>query len=118
MIKKEWGTKRKCVKCGTSFYDMQKDKFTCPKCGKQYSLEQYTAATLKKILKTTSKQPAADADEEAFDEETLLTMEEDLPQENFAGEDGLDILEGEEESDSEDSLKPSYPAYPEDEDNE
>lgn len=117
MTKKEWGTKRKCVKCGTSFYDMCKKEFTCPKCGKQYSLEQYTAATLKKILKSTPKQ--APVDDENLDEETLLTMEEgELPQENFVGEDGLDVLEGEEENDSEDSLKNPYSSYPEDEDNE
>jgi len=116
MTKKEWGTKRKCVKCGTSFYDMQKTEFTCPKCGKQYSLEQYTSATLKKILKSSPKQTTAN--EETLDEEALLTMQGELSQDNFVGEDGLDVLEGEEENDSEGSLQSSYSAYPEDEDNE
>ena len=117
MTKKEWGTKRKCVKCGTSFYDMHKSDFTCPKCGKQYSVEQYTTATLKKILKGSSKQTTTP--EETLDEEALLTMPgEDFPQETFVNEDGLDVLEGEEEADSENSLKNPYTTYPEDEDNE
>ena len=74
-------------------------------------------ATLKKILKSTPKQ--SPVNDENLDEETLLTMEEgELPQENFVGEDGLDVLEGEEETDSEDSLKNPDSSYPEDEDNE
>ena len=31
MAKPEWGLKRKCLKCGTFFYDMNKKSFTCPK---------------------------------------------------------------------------------------
>ena len=34
MVKPEWGTKRGCPKCGTRFYDLQKDDpVTCIKCG-------------------------------------------------------------------------------------
>jgi uncharacterized protein (TIGR02300 family) len=34
MVKPEWGTKRSCPKCGTRFYDLQKDEpVTCIECG-------------------------------------------------------------------------------------
>jgi uncharacterized protein (TIGR02300 family) len=34
MVKPEWGTKRSCPKCGTRFYDLQKDEpVTCINCG-------------------------------------------------------------------------------------
>ena len=34
MVKPEWGTKRACPKCGTRFYDLQKDDpVTCIECG-------------------------------------------------------------------------------------
>ncbi|MCD2322587.1 TIGR02300 family protein [Sphingomonas sp. IC-56] len=33
MVKPEWGTKRACPKCGTRFYDLQKDEpVTCINC--------------------------------------------------------------------------------------
>ena len=34
MVKPEWGTKRICPKCGTRFYDLEKDDpVTCIDCG-------------------------------------------------------------------------------------
>ncbi|RYE51287.1 MAG: TIGR02300 family protein [Hyphomicrobiales bacterium] len=34
MVKPEWGTKRACPKCGTRFYDLEKDNpVTCIECG-------------------------------------------------------------------------------------
>ena len=34
MVKPEWGTKRTCPKCGTRFYDLEKDNpVTCIECG-------------------------------------------------------------------------------------
>lgn len=34
MVKPEWGTKRTCPKCGTRFYDLEKDDpVTCIECG-------------------------------------------------------------------------------------
>ena len=33
MVKPEWGTKRTCPKCGTRFYDLEKDDpVTCVEC--------------------------------------------------------------------------------------
>jgi len=34
VVKPEWGTKRACPKCGTRFYDLEKDHpITCIECG-------------------------------------------------------------------------------------
>jgi len=34
VVKPEWGTKRTCPKCGTRFYDLEKDDpVTCVDCG-------------------------------------------------------------------------------------
>lgn len=34
MVKPEWGTKRTCPKCGTRFYDLEKDNpVSCIECG-------------------------------------------------------------------------------------
>ena len=37
MVKPEWGTKRTCPKCGTRFYDLEKDNpVTCIDCGQAW----------------------------------------------------------------------------------
>ena len=33
MAKPDMGTKRQCQVCGTKFFDMNRDKIVCPKCG-------------------------------------------------------------------------------------
>ena len=33
MAKPEWGAKRTCEKCGSRFYDLNRDPATCPTCG-------------------------------------------------------------------------------------
>ena len=35
----KWGTKRLCQSCQARFYDMKKNPIICPKCGKEYKLE-------------------------------------------------------------------------------
>ncbi len=32
MAQVEWGTKRQCVNCGASFYDLRRDPIVCPRC--------------------------------------------------------------------------------------
>lgn len=78
MTKPEWGLKRKCLKCGAFFYDMRKKKFTCPKCGEEYSLDTYEEAKTKQLLKL-AKKAAPKIDDENLDEEALLQMTEDVP---------------------------------------
>ncbi|ODU20813.1 MAG: TIGR02300 family protein [Sphingomonas sp. SCN 67-18] len=81
MVKPEWGTKRTCPKCGTRFYDLEKDHpVTCIECGNVWEPEP--------ILK--SKQPlpfdAPKKDIEAKKDDSDLV------------DDDLDIDEDEEES--------------------
>lgn len=93
MVKPEWGLKRKCLKCGTFFYDMRKDSFACPKCGEAYSLSTYEDAKTKQLMKL-AKKAAPKIDDENLDEEALLQMTEDVPlNDEEIGSDGLDILE-------------------------
>ena len=65
MVKPEWGTKRTCPKCGTRFYDLEKDDpVTCIECG--------TAWEPDPILK--SKQPLPfDAPKKEVETETADT---------------------------------------------
>lgn len=116
MIKPEWGKKRKCVKCNTLFYDMKKDTFSCPKCGKEYSDEQYTDATIKKILKSGSKNPLPPQD---ILEDDFLSMPDTLSSdEDFTDDIGLDVLEEEEDTDAGEGASKRRSIYPEDEENE
>lgn len=103
MAKSEWGTKRKCLKCGTFFYDMGKKNFICPKCKESYSLSSYEETKTKQLLKMTKSADKSAADEEQLDEETLLKMTEDVPftDEEMAG-DELEILEDDPELTGED----------------
>ena len=88
MAKPEWGTKRKCVGCGTFFYDMRKKEFNCPKCGAEYNAEEFHEAHAKAILKNAKKDvPEKDVDEE----ELIATVVAD---EAFAeAEEAVDVLE-------------------------
>lgn len=57
MVKPEWGTKRTCPKCGTRFYDLQKDNpVVCIDCGNEWVPEP--------ILKTKQPIPVAEVKEE------------------------------------------------------
>ena len=90
MVKPEWGLKRKCLKCGTFFYDMRKKEFSCPKCGAKYTLDSYEEMKAKQLAKL-AKKSAPKLDDEELDEETLLKMTADVPLgEEMIGEDGLD----------------------------
>lgn len=103
MTKPEWGLKRKCLKCGTFFYDMRKEKFTCPKCGEKYQAETYEEAKNKQLMKL-AKKAAPKIDDEDLDEEALLQMTEDVPlsDEDIEGDD-IDILEESEDGESSNS---------------
>lgn len=95
MTKPEWGMKRKCLKCGTFFYDMRKKDFTCPKCGKDYSEETYEEGKTKQLMKL-AKKAAPKIDDENLDEDALLQMTEDVPlADEEIGNDNIDMLEEE-----------------------
>ena len=93
MAKAAWGTKRKCLKCGTFFYDMNKESFSCPKCKDTYTIESYEESKTKQLMKL-AKKSAPRIDDENLDEETLLQMTEDVPlSDDELGPDELEILE-------------------------
>ena len=103
MTKPEWGLKRKCLKCGTFFYDMRKKSFKCPKCGESYSSDTYEEAKNKQLLKL-AKKAAPKIDDENLDENALLQMTEDVPLvDEDIGSDDLDMLEEEETNANENS---------------
>ena len=69
MVKPEWGTKRKCLSCGASFYDMRKKQFVCPKCGAEYDAQALDAAKFEATLKNASNVKAL---EKELDEEDIV----------------------------------------------
>ena len=36
MVKRNWGVKRTCQGCGARFYDLDREKPQCPKCGAEH----------------------------------------------------------------------------------
>jgi len=88
MVKPEWGTKRACPKCGTRFYDLQKDEpVTCINCGFAWEPEP--------ILK--SKQPLP-FEAVKTDGEKPETADSDL------GDEDLDIVADDEEPSADDDV--------------
>ncbi len=86
MVKPEWGTKRTCPKCGTRFYDLNKDEpVTCIECGEQWSPEP--------VLK--SKQPIPFEDDKA-----KKNQEADS---DLGGDDDLEDLDVDDDEDSPDN---------------
>lgn len=81
MAKPEWGTKRRCPKCGERFYDLNHAfPLTCIGCGHQFEPEMVLKSKqpmVEEEVKVVRKAPlvAAEADEELLDEELL---DEDL----------------------------------------
>ena len=91
MAKPEWGLKRKCLKCGAFFYDMNKKSFSCPKCKEDYTLDSYAENKTKQLLKL-AKKAAPKIDDDSLDEEALLQMTEDIPlSDDDIGPDDLEI---------------------------
>lgn len=43
MAKEEWGTKRKCQECSSTFYDFKKENPVCPKCGTTFEKKELIA---------------------------------------------------------------------------
>ncbi|WP_324827155.1 TIGR02300 family protein [Qipengyuania zhejiangensis] len=86
MVKPEWGTKRTCAKCGTRFYDLNKeDPVTCIECGEEWTPEP--------VLK--SKQPIP------FEEEKKKKDEE--ADSDLGGDDDLEDLAVDDDEDSPDN---------------
>ena len=74
----ELGVKRRCVSCGTKFYDFLKFPITCPKCGAEFDPEQLLksrkgrVAIKSAVVEATKKE----TDEDEFQTDPLLAGDE------------------------------------------
>ena len=87
----ELGVKRRCVSCGTKFYDFLKSPITCPKCGAEFDPEQLLksrkgrVATKSAVVETTKKE----TDEDEFQTDPLLAGAEIEADIDAVEDDGL-----------------------------
>ncbi|SDG22238.1 TIGR02300 family protein [Limimonas halophila] len=93
MAKPEWGKKRQCRSCGTKFYDLRRDKPTCPNCGAVFEPEGPASGgrrSRKSQQPAAAPAPAAAAEPEAEAEELEPEAEaagEEEPLEEDTGND-------------------------------
>jgi len=78
MVKPEWGTKRTCPKCGTRFYDLNKDEpVACIECGESWHPEPVLKSK-QPITFEEAKKKDAEADSDlGGDDEDLDVIEDD-----------------------------------------
>lgn len=85
-MKPEWGSKRACCKCNAYFYDLNKPKFQCPKCGAELTQTDYTAKNAKSsdanLKKDVRKKPASFALEDSL-EDLDVAIDGDLEEEDL-----------------------------------
>jgi uncharacterized protein (TIGR02300 family) len=93
MVKPEWGAKRVCHSCGSSFYDLHRDPIKCPKCGAEYDPEA--------ILKSRRARPAAPEEKEVAAPEAEVEAVEGEGLEAAETDDDLAADAVEEEEDKE-----------------
>ncbi|WP_417456497.1 TIGR02300 family protein [Kordiimonas sp.] len=75
MAKPEWGTKRTCPKCGTRFYDLQKDDpATCIDCGNQWAPEPVLKAKQPIVVEEKAK---VDEDGDDTDSDDDIDLDDD-----------------------------------------
>ena len=106
MVKPEWGTKRSCPKCGTRFYDLQKDDpVTCINCG--YAWEPEPILKSKQPLPFEAVKAEKDKDKEADsdlgDDLDIYTEDDDTPAYDFVDLGGDDDLGVEAPSDDDEN---------------
>jgi hypothetical protein len=79
VAKPEWGTKRTCPKCGTRFYDLEKDDpVTCIDCGNQWAPEPILKAKQPVIVEDKPvKEADEDEDDVDLDDEDDIDIDDD-----------------------------------------
>jgi len=104
MVKPEWGTKRTCPKCGTRFYDLEKDNpVNCIECGNQWEPEAVLKSKQPLPFDAPKKDVKVVADDTDLDAEDL-DIEDDTPspddEVDLGGDDdlGVNTNEGDDES--------------------
>ncbi|WP_431470907.1 TIGR02300 family protein [Sphingosinithalassobacter sp. LHW66-3] len=107
MVKPEWGTKRACPKCGTRFYDLQKDDpVTCIACS--YAWEPEPILKSKQPLPFEANKTDKDAEKKEKDsdlgDEDLDIEEEDSDSADddvdLGGDDDLGVKTSDEDEES------------------
>ena len=91
MVKAAWGTKRTCHGCGARFYDLNKDKIVCPKCGHAHDADDFVKA---RRTRGAGAVPAA---------EVIKKAPPKKPPAVPLGDDELPAVEGEEDEAIEDT---------------
>ncbi len=77
MVKPEWGTKRSCPKCGTRFYDLNKDDpVACIECGEEWTPEP-VLKTKQPIPFEDTKKKSGEADSDLADDDDLSDVDEE-----------------------------------------
>ena len=112
------GTKRLCQACGAKFFDMNRDKIVCPKCGSPFQVTlarapSRAAARVEEEEKDTDagvetvSLEDAEAGEEALVAGSEVEVEDDatantfLEEEEDAGDDVSGLIDGDIETDEE-----------------
>ena len=85
------GCKRNCPGCGTKFYDFGKTQFSCPKCDKKLSLDDFTPDKL--LSASPKKAPKEGKKPSAI--EPLLESEDVVVEDADSFEDADDLEDGE-----------------------
>ena len=103
MVKPEWGTKRTCPKCGTRFYDLNKDDpVTCIECGESWDPEPVLKSKQPIAFEETEKKKDREADSDLADDELEdIDEEEDSPDNevDLGGDDDLGVKTKDDEDD-------------------
>ena len=91
MTEIELGVKRRCISCGTKFYDFLKAPIICPNCATEFDPEQLLKSRKGRV---PSKSAAIEVvkkekDEEDFQDNTLLDEAELAPDIDDVEDDGL-----------------------------
>ena len=79
MVKPEWGTKRTCPKCGTRFYDLNKEEpVACIECGETWFPEPVLKSKQPIPFEEEKKKKATEADSDLADDDLEdLNVEDD-----------------------------------------
>lgn len=102
MVKPEWGTKRSCPKCGTRFYDLEKDTpITCIECGYAWEAEPILKSKQPLPFEAAKPDPKKEADSDLGDD---LDVEEGEPSADddvdLGGDDDLGVEAPNEDDDN------------------
>ncbi len=107
MVKPEWGTKRTCPKCGTRFYDLNKDDpVACIECGEEWSPEPVLKSKQPIHLEEEKKEKEGEADSDLADDDLDDIDEDDDSPDNevdLGGDDDLGVSKGKGDDEEEES---------------